>query len=278
MKKIADELKLIYADIEQLNKFIESDYGKIKVSREMRAISKKLIDGRNTQSNSKKKANSIDSELKSNSNKSAKLISERENFLKSKEYMHFERLKDERETIAKKKNELLNEIRVQVTGAEKLIRSYLHETQAEQKADEETINEILADPRLILSGFSVFESVLKKAAKAQDKEASKASGKKKRKKSPEAHSSMIENLKVLVSSYEETAGREGEVSKELRESNFAQKLTDLNSEIARLEERRKDLMEEREDCQRTISKKYLVETMKLENYLSELAGEKIKMV
>jgi len=279
IKPIAESLKLIYADIQSFDGVLKKDYSKIKEKEEMKNIAIRLISLRSSQKRANERLSDLEKELSSVLKKKSSLISQRDQILKSNEYMHYERLKDESEDVRQKKSQLLRDIEVQATGAEKIVNTYIHEARDIDKTQAEIVMSLIMEPSQLVSRFEVFEDALKNIGRISNNVATKKKGKKaKEKKSVKApHLLVLRNIRELVAEYEKVASKEERMAKEMEKTDSVSKLTEVNSRIEEFEIDQKRLTEEKEDCMATISKQFLLEQQRLENYLSELMDAKMRV-
>jgi hypothetical protein len=278
MKPIAESLKMIYADIQSFDEVLKKDYAKIKEKEEMKNIAIKLISVRSSQKRANERINSVEKDLASVLKKKSALVSKRDEILKSSEYVHYERLKDELEDLKQKKAQLLRDIEVQASGAEKIVNAYIHEARDIDKTQSEIVMSMIREPGQLVTNFSAFEDALKNIGKISNNIEPKKKGKKKEKKAVKApHLLVLRNIRELVTEYEKVILKEERLSKETENSDSVSKLAEVNEKIDEFEMDQKRLMEEKEECTNTISKQFLLDQQRLENYLSELMDEKIRV-
>lgn len=274
MKEIAEELKRTYAEIESLDEVLKSDYERLKSGDEMRLIAKQLMSARNTQAKCSERLEDIEKDLKEAQKNLKTCMSERDELLKSKEYMHHERVKDELEDLILKKRQVLREIEVQAGAAEKILQSYLHSSKDPDKGRAEIALGIIKEPEQLIAKFSVFESALKNAGKIYSKA---EKGKKKKSKAQKPHITILKILKEQIYDYEKLMAREQKIEKEKEKEDISKSKRQLDEIIEELEEKIRRLEKEKEECSQIISKKYLTEQMNLENFLSSLLEEKVRV-
>jgi len=277
MKLIAESLRMTYNDLQNFNDILEKDYEKIKEGEKMKDSATLLISVRSSQKRANERVADLDKDLHSVMKSLKTQVSKRDTILKSNEYMHYERLKDDSEESIAKMSQLLRDIGVQAEGAEKILNTYIHESRDIDKEQAENIKEMIKDPGQLVSNFTLFEEALKKIGKISNAAPSKKKKKTDKKAVKAPHLLVLRNLRELVAEYEKLAGKEERIIKEMGTIDAFSKLKDVNKTVEELETDQKRLLEEKDSCENTISKNHIAEQQKLENYLSELLGESVRV-
>ncbi|MBN2095329.1 MAG: hypothetical protein JW727_04740 [Candidatus Aenigmarchaeota archaeon] len=276
MRDITNDLKDLYTDIKFYEEVLRKDYSWVSRLEEARSVAKELIAAREEEETARKKLSKVEAALNEVSGSLDEAYSRRDKVYKSKDYMHYERLKDELEEIAREKEAQLKELNIQVAGTEKLVGVYLHSHKDVKKSDLAALDEFFRNPGESLSQLPTYEQILKKAERAA---ASKAiAGKKKKKKPAEVKPSAAESVMNLAAELQKTISCEKKISGEIERLRKAVVTDGLDAQIKDLEEKKSVLEEDKREFSKIASRKHLVERMKLESLLSELAGEKVKVV
>ncbi|MGC9310236.1 MAG: hypothetical protein ACP5E4_00765 [Candidatus Aenigmatarchaeota archaeon] len=272
MRQIASALKEFSGELSDFGGFVEREYGEVKKVGEARALADELLKILAAQKEAAELLKAAESEYSALAEEIDKIMGQRDAIIKSKEYMHYERLKEDKEELVPKKKRILGEIANEISGLSRYIKKYLHVGSGLGKEEVETVKEILKYPKALVKNLALFEKVLEKTKKNVSKI---ESDKKKQEKFKENYAQSVSKLRSLVFEYGGLEAEERKIGEEISGFTFFLELNGLDTRLKEIEARQKILEEEKAACNETISKSYGAEVSRLERMLSEICGETI---
>ena len=274
MRQISLSLKELSKNIEEFGEFLDRDYEAVKKIEVAKNSAKSLIEKREIHAKALERMGELDKEYKNILKELDIAVSQKDRLIKSKDYLHSERLKDELKELEREIKDLRSDFANTVFGISKILKKYLHTQTGLKKAESAEIEKILKDPLLALSDISGFESAINGAKKSLQKI---EPDKKKQGKMKQSLALALESGHSLAKRGRDIDIRISEIISEIKEKDTVLVLNEIDTKISEFEERQKNISEELDECRLEASNSCEEGIFALGRLVEEVTGTKVNI-